>query len=210
MQVKLVVAKGSNHKQTIQLKSSETVIGRRRGCDVRISSSQVSRRHCLLSLHAGSVVVQDLDSVNGTFINGQRVLGKRMVRPGDRLDVGPISFVVDYAPGSPGAAMEQAVQSPGAELEVLPAVEEGASPFAFNNDEEPLDELELVEEDTEHVAEQVQRRQPARQQPVEEIAEVLPVDEDEEEGPLRPDGEVQNLFSEMNQPRPGKRPGRSS
>jgi pSer/pThr/pTyr-binding forkhead associated (FHA) protein len=178
MQVKLVVAKGSSRKQAIELRSAETVIGRRRGCDVRVSASQVSRRHCLLSVHEGYVTVQDLDSVNGTYVNGVRIEGKRTVQPGDRLDIGPVTFVVDYVPsGTPAAAQEPVAAEvlPGAELEVLPAVEEAESPFAFVNDAEALDELELVDEDTDYVPKEA-----------EEIEEVLPVDEDEGDDRGRP------------------------
>jgi predicted component of type VI protein secretion system len=207
MQVKLVVARGARQKQTIALRSAETVIGRRRGCDVRISSSQVSRRHCLLSLHAGSVTVEDLDSVNGTYVNGERISGKRMVRPGDRLEVGPVCFVVEYptldaaAVQGPGAAL-----APGAELEVLPAVEEGAAPFAFH-EAEALDELELVEEDTEQAPQKPKRAQPAAREEPEEPLEALPVDE--EEGPLAAEHDARNVFSELDRPRPGTQPRRS-
>jgi pSer/pThr/pTyr-binding forkhead associated (FHA) protein len=209
MDVKLVVIKGSRHKQIIALRSTETLIGRRRGCDIRIGSSRVSRRHCLLSLHAGSVMVQDLDSVNGTFVNGQRVVGKRLVRPGDRLDVGPVSFAVNYVM-SRSAPAQEAPPAPAAELNVLPAVEEGGSPFAFH-EEEPLDELELVEEDTEYVPEEPEQRQPAVHQVSDSIEEVLPVEEGEEDdSPLRLDPDAQNAFSDMNRPGPGKSPGGGS
>src|SRR5207244_4199000 len=77
--------------------SEETIVGRRRDCDLRIRSSEVSRRHCLLSFQDGVLHVEDLDSVNGTFVNGVRVSGRQVVRPGDRLDVGPIQFLVEYA-----------------------------------------------------------------------------------------------------------------
>jgi pSer/pThr/pTyr-binding forkhead associated (FHA) protein len=50
----------------------------------------------LLTIEDGYVTVEDLDSINGTFINGQRLAGKQAVRPGDRLEIGPVEFVVDY------------------------------------------------------------------------------------------------------------------
>jgi pSer/pThr/pTyr-binding forkhead associated (FHA) protein len=97
MSVKLVVRRGKATGRTIHLQAEETIIGRRHGCGVRLPSPDVSRRHCLLSFRDGVLRVEDLDSINGTFLNGQRVTGKQLVHPGDRLQVGPVTFLVEYA-----------------------------------------------------------------------------------------------------------------
>jgi pSer/pThr/pTyr-binding forkhead associated (FHA) protein len=96
MDVKLVVEKGASRTPTLHLRSEETIVGRRQGCDIRIPSASVSRRHCLLSFREGYLSVEDLDSANGTFLNGETVAGRQVVRPGDRLQIGPITFVVEY------------------------------------------------------------------------------------------------------------------
>jgi pSer/pThr/pTyr-binding forkhead associated (FHA) protein len=44
----------------------------------------------------GIVTVEDLESVNGTFINGKRVGDVEVVHPGDHLSIGPVTFVVEY------------------------------------------------------------------------------------------------------------------
>jgi pSer/pThr/pTyr-binding forkhead associated (FHA) protein len=44
----------------------------------------------------GLVRVEDLQSANGTFINGTQIHGLEIVRPGDRLGLGPVTFVVEY------------------------------------------------------------------------------------------------------------------
>jgi pSer/pThr/pTyr-binding forkhead associated (FHA) protein len=57
----------------------------------------VSRLHCRLLVGAdGLVRVEDLGSVNGTLINGTPIHGLEVVRPGDRLGLGPVTFVVEY------------------------------------------------------------------------------------------------------------------
>src|SRR5262249_45408015 len=94
MIVKLIVQKDGKALQAFRLRSEETIIGRRRGCDVRIPSEAVSRRHCLVSLREDAVTVEDLASVNGTFVNGKRIKTKQLLYPGDQLEVGPITFVV--------------------------------------------------------------------------------------------------------------------
>src|SRR5262249_51856700 len=96
MDVRLVVEKGSARKRVVHLHSEQTIVGRRPDCDLRILSSEVSRRHCLLSIKNGYLNVEDLASSNGTFINGKRAVGTQILRPGDSLEVGPIRFVVEY------------------------------------------------------------------------------------------------------------------
>jgi predicted component of type VI protein secretion system len=96
MDVRLVVDKGSTKQRTWHLHHKDTVIGRRRDCGLRILSAEVSRRHCLLRIDNGSLNVEDLDSINGTFINGQRIAGKQVLRPGDYLEIGPLQFLVEY------------------------------------------------------------------------------------------------------------------
>src|SRR5205807_10203144 len=96
MKLKLVVSRGRTRTRTIPLRSAETVIGRRSGCNLRIASAEVSRRHCRLCSHDGVVTIEDLDSFNGTYLNGQRITSKRRVRPGDQIEVGPLTFTVEY------------------------------------------------------------------------------------------------------------------
>jgi pSer/pThr/pTyr-binding forkhead associated (FHA) protein len=62
------------------------VVGRYRGCSVRIASSRVSRRHCCLALDRDGVLVRDLGSTNGTRINRQRI-EEGLLRPGDELSI---------------------------------------------------------------------------------------------------------------------------
>ena len=68
-------------------------IGRATGADFIVDAPLVSRVHCRLTASAdGSLEVQDLDSTNGTFINGERVETGRLTS-GDRLGVGRIELV---------------------------------------------------------------------------------------------------------------------
>jgi pSer/pThr/pTyr-binding forkhead associated (FHA) protein len=54
----------------------------------------VSRRHCQLSQEDNSLKVRDLRSSNGTFLNGQKILDETEVKPGDRLQIGPLTFAI--------------------------------------------------------------------------------------------------------------------
>lgn len=126
MDVRLVLERGHSKQQTWRIHRTETVLGRRRDCDIRILSAEVSRRHCLLSVTDGYLIVEDLDSVNGTFINGRRVVGQQVLRPGDHLEIGPLEFIVEYE--LTPSALERLTRRAGeeaaeGELEALPLAE---------------------------------------------------------------------------------------
>jgi pSer/pThr/pTyr-binding forkhead associated (FHA) protein len=96
MHVKLIAQGRQNRKQIFHLHERVAVLGRGVGNAVRIPSAEVSRRHCRLFLEDGLVTIEDLDSVNGTFLNGLEVVGRQFVHPGDQLEVGPVVFKVEY------------------------------------------------------------------------------------------------------------------
>jgi len=212
MDVRLVVRKGASGKRTMRLKSEETIVGRRRDCDLRIRSSEVSRRHCLLSFQDGVLHVEDLDSVNGTYLNGVRVSGRQPVRPGDRLDIGPIQFLVEYALSREARASlqqreEEAVPAEE-ELDALPIAEaEDGGDFNFGSGEE-LDAVPLSEdEDTEFA-----QPKPAGEEPAEVVAadddDSIPVADEILEGreQLPPSNDLRDILSQMDEPKGKRRP----
>jgi pSer/pThr/pTyr-binding forkhead associated (FHA) protein len=67
------------------------MVGRSPLCDARLDSVRVSRRHCILAPEGGEVVVRDLGSANGTWINGRRVAVGRL-KPGDELSIADIHY----------------------------------------------------------------------------------------------------------------------
>jgi pSer/pThr/pTyr-binding forkhead associated (FHA) protein len=70
------------------------LVGRHPECDVRLDSLRVSRRHCLLTTERGAVVVRDLGSTNGTWINGRRVRDGR-IRPGDQVSIAHVRYLLE-------------------------------------------------------------------------------------------------------------------
>jgi pSer/pThr/pTyr-binding forkhead associated (FHA) protein len=72
----------------------ELLVGRDASCDVVLWDPAVSRRHARLVFRAGGWIVQDLQSTNGTVLNGNRI-GRAELRPGDRLVLGCESLRVD-------------------------------------------------------------------------------------------------------------------
>lgn len=73
------------------------VIGRQQDCDISIPSEEISRRHAQVKPSADGLMVEDLGSANGTYINGKRVqVG--LMRPGEELRLDAIRFLL-VAPG---------------------------------------------------------------------------------------------------------------
>ncbi len=72
----------------------ELLVGRHDRCDVVVGHASVSRRHARLSFRDGHWVLRDLDSTNGTRVNGKRVVRCRL-EPGDRLSLGSADLLVD-------------------------------------------------------------------------------------------------------------------
>jgi pSer/pThr/pTyr-binding forkhead associated (FHA) protein len=68
-------------------------IGRSTGADFIVDAALVSRVHCRVSaLVNGELEIRDLDSTNGTFVNGDRIDAARLAS-GDRLTVGRVELV---------------------------------------------------------------------------------------------------------------------
>jgi ABC transport system ATP-binding/permease protein len=75
------------------LPGSIKTMGRSRGAEFFVDAALVSRLHCRLTAGATELVVDDLESTNGTFVNGHRV-AHAVLKEGDRLGVGRVEFVV--------------------------------------------------------------------------------------------------------------------
>ncbi|MCK4602266.1 MAG: FHA domain-containing protein [Phycisphaerae bacterium] len=93
MDVKLVMFKSNGQRKDLPLAGDVTVIGRGEKCDLRVPILSVSRRHCELRIAEEGLVVKDLASSNGTYVNNKRV-NEASLGAGDRLVIGPIVFTV--------------------------------------------------------------------------------------------------------------------
>ena len=69
-------------------------LGRAPRADFIVDAALVSRVHCrLTALAGGELEIRDLESTNGTYVNGERVETARRLTPGDRLQVGRVELV---------------------------------------------------------------------------------------------------------------------
>ena len=75
-----------------------TVVGRSNDASVKVRNPLVSRQHCEIYEYEGELAVRDLNSSNGTLINGQPVDEPTILGPGDELTVGPVTLRAVYSP----------------------------------------------------------------------------------------------------------------
>jgi len=95
MTVRLVSLTPGESKGPTTVTQLPAVLGRNRHADVPLNDCWASRVHCEISEINGTLLVRDLDSKNGTMVNGRNVKEAHLF-PGDRLTAGLTSFEVQY------------------------------------------------------------------------------------------------------------------
>lgn len=109
----LIVETGKHKGKRLKLPDGEAILGRDEEAAIRIASEEVSRTHCAIVSSPGKLVVRDLGSRNGTFVNGKPITGEVVLQPGDLLVVGPMGFRLP-APEADAAEPKPApVKKPG-------------------------------------------------------------------------------------------------
>ncbi len=103
MDFQLVVLRGRSATTALKIGDGVTTAGRHDDCQLRIKSSEVSRRHCQFFEKNGMLLVKDMGSANGTFLNGKKIEGQRVLEPGDELTIGPVKLRVERS-GQPAPA----------------------------------------------------------------------------------------------------------
>jgi pSer/pThr/pTyr-binding forkhead associated (FHA) protein len=92
----------------IDLPQGELIVGRNSCCDCQLDDDSVSGRHFRLVIDHGAIRVQDLESTNGTRVNGQPIEERTWtLSPGDRLQAGRVVFVIQTSPVRRARAMIQ-------------------------------------------------------------------------------------------------------
>ena len=101
MQVRLKVLQGAHAGKEIKLPAPQCIIGRGDDCHLKPQAEAISRRHCIIVTSENDIVVRDLNSRNGTFVNGDKVEGEAVLLSGDILRVGPLEFeaIIEQLPG---------------------------------------------------------------------------------------------------------------
>jgi pSer/pThr/pTyr-binding forkhead associated (FHA) protein len=154
MPIRIIINTGGNKRRTLRLDPGDTLVGRHEDCRLRIPSGEVSRRHCVLRVKNDRLIVLDLDSANGTLLNGHFIEGKEEAVPGDEIQVGPITMVVDYKPSM--ATGQTKVDAPERSTPLEPKAK---SPVSSNQPTEPHKRGRLRESEDLFIADLVEEEE---------------------------------------------------
>ncbi|HVW00909.1 MAG TPA: FHA domain-containing protein [Planctomycetaceae bacterium] len=84
----LIFVNGQHSGRRVQLNSPRFIIGREVDCSLQLEDIQLSRHHAVLLTDAYAIRIRDLGSLNGTWVNGQKITSQMNLKHGDRVQVG--------------------------------------------------------------------------------------------------------------------------
>ena len=87
-QFQLIMRSGPTPGASFTLEGDQLTIGRDSTNEITINDAEISRRHARLTFQGGKYVLEDLGSTNGTFVNGQRLAGPRVLKAGEVVSFG--------------------------------------------------------------------------------------------------------------------------
>jgi pSer/pThr/pTyr-binding forkhead associated (FHA) protein len=122
----------------------ELVVGRGDECGLRLDDAKVSRTHVRFSLGGARVVVTDLDSQNGTFLNGERMTGSRALVSGDVIELGRGALVFHANKRETEAAVIDLVELQSELLHEIDRASRSEKPLAVVMLEGPPEAAKLV------------------------------------------------------------------
>ncbi len=114
----------SGGRQFFELTADETVVGRDKFCDIVLRNHTVSRQHARFVRTSDGFFVEDLSSLNGTYVNGRRIEGRTAIKDQDRIHV--YEVVTIFHEASPEVAGRAGVDGRPGSLEAEPLPEEPA------------------------------------------------------------------------------------
>jgi adenylate cyclase len=118
---RLILATSEGGQQSVELRAGNS-LGRHPNNSIQLLDKIVSKEHCLIEQRGEQFVLRDLGSLNGTYINGERVRGEGVLKHGDEIALGATRARFDdgsgrplapaYLPPSPGWQQTSAAPSP--------------------------------------------------------------------------------------------------
>ena len=105
-QFQFVMRSGPTPGVTFPLEGDQLTIGRDSTNAVAINDAEISRKHARMMFQGGTYGLEDLGSTNGSFVNGQRLAGPVVLKPGDVVSLGEqIVLMYDAIAGDAGATV---------------------------------------------------------------------------------------------------------
>lgn len=156
MNVCLVIFRESGQRRDFPMQRGTLTIGRKDDCDVRVPLAEVSRHHARISIKGEQVVIADLGSANGTYLNNRKIKEESVLNPGDHVVIGPVVFTVQIN-GEPGqiravkTKLRPVSRSTKADSShgQIDAVKKGT---VLDSDDDPISALEALASSTDQTA----------------------------------------------------------
>jgi pSer/pThr/pTyr-binding forkhead associated (FHA) protein len=127
----ITVRSGPEPGKTFPLEREEVFMGRDLANDITISDPEVSRRHARFIMQDDNVMLEDLGSTNGTFLNGERISTPQQLRPGDVITLGEnIVMVIEKSHYDPDATVVSATAAQPEEAQPQPSKQRSYQPPA--------------------------------------------------------------------------------
>jgi len=138
-----VLVSGPMQGKKIPITIPRFLIGRGPACNLQPGNLTISKTHCVLKLVGNRVLVEDLRSSSGTFVNDQKIAGEIELKDGDQLKIGPLIFGLTIEaveePVSPKPALEK-TPKPVPGTGVMPA----SAVAAAENKRKPVPETDVM------------------------------------------------------------------
>ncbi len=122
MEVILIRVTKNGSTTPVPLRQARTLVGRLDDCQIRVPAAGISRKHCEFVVDESSIVIKDLGSSNGTYVNQERITSQPLCA-GDLVSFGGLVFLVSVN-GEPSDIDAQAMYEDG--LPEEPAVSASA------------------------------------------------------------------------------------
>jgi pSer/pThr/pTyr-binding forkhead associated (FHA) protein len=116
---KLVLLSEGLTGRIVELKAEKTTIGRVEDNAFQLSEPSVSSHHCEVILRGSDVVIKDLNSTNGTYINGEKIT-ETVLKPGQILRLGQVEMRLEVEGAAAVAAAAEAKKKPLDQTRAIP------------------------------------------------------------------------------------------
>lgn len=126
--------------------NGDYLVGRDEKAQIRSASGEVSRKHCAIRVQGDVIWIRDLQSRNGTYVNGEPILKETLLRPGDLITIGPLGFKV------PGERTEVMIEEAEEQTEAKVSRKASAAPTDDQVADWLGEEVDPVEGDTEYIS----------------------------------------------------------
>ncbi len=123
MEVASLVFYASAKSHTVALTRPTVIIGRGEYCEIEVRSRQISREHIRLTVKENHYFIEDVESRNGTWVNGSPLKGIRQLTDGDKINLAMTVYFEFLGAGSTAPAPHTAQQFTTSPIELHPRIE---------------------------------------------------------------------------------------